>query len=245
MKQLVEDITLVMPVMRNQKALLVIKDLARQTMFIKNLVIVNNSLNFQMPIDFIKEIVNSIPTNFEIVMVNKNIGTNASWNFAFNYKTKYIGIIGDDYRFGKNTIRNLIHSYQVLKHNYKDIGFITSAIKRRNVPIFSSDPYAYLDNLETGEIKFRDVRGKSHFGLIIAECCFFQLLPEIPKEFFIFFGDDWFGYWTDYLKKKIYEISSPIVHKGDDDLHKFLNYKKVLEQERITWKKWLRGEIEL
>lgn len=234
-----EQIAMVMPVIRHNSAINVLRYLNSQSKRLDYLLVVDNSeedfelrLRDKLGIDWKSKYL----FNIEIEKQNKNIGTNAAWNKMWDLNYKYVGVIGDDYNLSTDLIQNL---YYGLMFDYKRIyktGMVTARIVKE---------YSLIIMNQKG---FKDgfvVPGKEHMGATLMKKEFLLEIPNIPKDFFIFFGDNWFGYWVDILKKHIIQIDSRIHHEYKTDLKEKLNYPKVLEDERKIWKLWLRGEIEL
>lgn len=216
-------IEFIMPVMRPKLALLLLDDLAIQTQLINKITIVDNGGNFKLQRKY--------PFEVELISYMKNIGVNAVWNKMFDIEADYIGLIGDDYRLDKNLIKILINSFKL----HKDMAASTATIFKKD-NFLSADPY---------NISGRHVSGKGHMGAIIFRKCILDQLPLIPKEFFIFFGDNWLGWWIDTIGYKIYEVSVGISEVYKTDLKDKLDYPTVIENERDYWKDWLRSKIEL
>lgn len=223
------SIGLVMPSMRPDHAVKVIEDLDSQLIKPDYLLLVDNghNLNFLPKFSF----------NLEIIRPEENIGTNAVWNMLLDSKYfpfDYVGMVGDDYRLSDNCIEELVKTLD-LRLDDKPTGMAgTSIVKGRNKP-------------EVAKIISHRVIGKAkgHMGLVLMKREFADILPCIPKEFFIFFGDDWWSFWVNYLGYNFVKASVPITHYHKTDLKEKLGYRKVIEKERILWKEWLRGKREL
>lgn len=216
-------IEFLMPVMRPQMALLILEDLINQTLKPDKLTIVDNGGDFKLHKKY--------PFEIELIKPGYNIGTNQAWNKIFDIKADYIGLVPDDCRLDKNLIKILKDGLLL----YNDIGASTATIFKNDIGL----------QARTDHIYGIQVSGKGHFGAILFKKCILDQLPLIPKEFKIFFGDNWLGWWITQIGYKIYEMSVGITHKHKTDLKVKLNYPEVIEQERIIWKQWLRCQKEL
>lgn len=216
-------IELIMPVMRNKLAHIVIKQLHDQIKNISKLTIIDNGGSFNPP--------EVNPFEIELIKPSKNIGTNAAWNYMWETDCDYVGVIGDDYVFGPYLIQCLMNSFAT-----NEVGGTTATIyKKRSVP---PDNLALVNNP-----KIRKVAGKGHCGACIFKADVLKSLPKIPKELFIFFGDNWIGHWLEIKGYGLYETSTGIGHKYRDDLKKKLDYKKIISRERRIWSNWKKGKI--
>lgn len=216
-------IELLMPVMRNESAFLVLDDLANQTQLIDKITIVDNGGSFKLQRKY--------PFEVDLIKPKKNIGVNAAWNRIFDMKSDYIGLMGDDYRLDFKLIEILRKSFSL----YDDMAVSTATIFKDELTI----------KADSNHIVGRHVSGKGHLGACLFRKCILDQLPKIPKEFFIFFGDNWLSLWIDVIGYKIYEVSVGISHKHKTDLKEKLDYPEVIENERNYWKDWLRGNIDL
>lgn len=229
------SIALVIPVMRNEQARVVLRDLKHQTVLPDVVFLVDNGGTWHLN-DVAESNMISLnwhnKYNLKCYRPEENIGTNAAWNLLWlNYFDgfDYVGLIGDDYRVNSQCIETMKRTI--------DSGAspaVTCKIQNGGHYPTSAGNYAPVP-----------VRGKGHMGFALFDRKFLLTLPPIPKEFFIFFGDNWIGYHIEMMDKQLLEVNSPISHKIRYDLSERLNYKKVIEKERIIWKSWIRGEIEL
>lgn len=220
------SIALVMPVMRPESALLVLDNLSKQTTIIDRILIIDNGGNFKPP--------SYCGFDIEIIEPRKNKGTNWAWNKAYNLDFDFVGFIGDDYSFGPHLIQILIESFDKVLN--PPIGAVTATIfKDRPFPVSDLSNAVYM----------RIVGGKGHMGAILFKKELLQSIPKIPKEFFVFFGDDWIGHWIQRRGKEIYETGVGIGHKYKTDLKVKLDYPKMLKEERNIWESWKNGSIEL
>jgi hypothetical protein len=209
----------------------VLSDLAVQTLRPDLVVIIDNGDVFDQDSGTQKYFAN-LPYGVKCFNPGINIGTNQVWNEMWCYTGDYdlVGVVGDDYRLNKFCLENL--SNVIL--NVEEIRAATCTITRgRSVPRC------------TAPLQYRPVGAKGHMGLCLFESDALIELPTIPHEFFIFFGDNWMGWWLGIMKWTLYEVNTPIAHEHKTDLGEKLNYKDVIAAERVYWKSWLRGEIEL
>lgn len=224
----------VLPVMRPQHAKAVLDDLCSQTILPDKIFLVDNGNCWRdnpkggcfNSTDWKNKF--KLDCFFPIA----NIGTNQVWNLMWSKHFagyKYVGVIGDDYRINKNCIE-----------------FMKRIVDEEISPATTCAiiPGNYMPTIES-EFNYIPVQGKGHMGFSLFEREFLLTLPIIPKEFFIFFGDNWIGYHLNKSHKQLIQVNSPISHQLKYDLSDKLNYKKVINRERIIWKQYLRGEVKL
>lgn len=216
-------IELVMPVMRLDSALEVLKSLNKQTMLIDKLTLIDNNGSFELNDTFLFPI--------EIIKPKENIGTNASWNYMFESKADLVGMIGDDYFLEDHLIEILYKSIGL----FPEAGAVTATIFK-DKPVVKRNP-----NNITGN----PIIGKGHFGVALIHKCLLDCIPLIPKDLFIFYGDNWLGYWLLQLGYTVFEVSAGISHYYQIDLKDKLNYKAVSRREKTIWEDWKASKIEL
>jgi len=216
-------IELFMPVMRPESALQVIQNLDNQTKLIDKLIVIDNGGDFKLKHNFSFEV--------EIKRPKQNIGTNASWNYMFDSKADLIGMIADDYVLESRLIEILVKSVDL----FPEAGAVTATIFK------DKEIQAHDHNDITGG----KVIGKGHFGVALFRRCILECLPKIPKQLFIFYGDNWFGYWLLQLGYPVFEVSAAVSHYYKIDLKNQLNYKSVSKKESRIWEAWKAGKIEL
>lgn len=218
---------MVLPVMRKQSALKVLDLLNDQTIKLDKLVIVDQE-NQLGDTDF-----SFYPDIKVIAPPRGNIGTNQAWNkmwTSFNKSFDYVGLIGDDYTFGPDLIEGLIN------------GFLLDAeAGGTTATIFKNRPINFKDKA----LDIRQVPGKGHMGASLFTREVIHEIPRIPKKFFIFYGDNWIGYWIKRLGKTFVEVKVGIRHDSSDDLSNLLDYKTILRSESKTWNSWCNNLIKL
>lgn len=218
-----KTIELFMPVMRPKSALEVMKNLDRQTKLIDRLTVVDNSGNFELKYKF--------GFHVEIKKPKRNIGTNAVWNYMFDSKADLVGMIGDDYDLESRLIEILNKSIDLLPQ----AGAVTATIfKDKEIEVHDHN-----------DISSGPVVGKGHFGVALFRKCTLDCIPKIPRKLFIFYGDNWLGYWLLKLGYPLYEVSAAVSHYHKTDLKNKLNYKAVGKREGKIWEAWKAGKIEL
>jgi hypothetical protein len=226
-------IGLVLPVMRPSYADAVIADLVEQTTPPDYVILVDNGGTW--PTCDKGFLVDSKTAKFHMRCYRPwqgNIGTNAVWNLMWQDKFDgfdYVGVIGDDYRMNQYCLENM---KKLIDTN------ITPAATCR----IEKGAYKPIAN---GPLRWEPVQGKGNLGFALFRRDFLLTLPPIPKNFFIFFGDNWIGWHIEKKHQHLMRINTPISHEHKTDLGEKLNYREVIESERIIWKKFVRGEIEL
>lgn len=217
-------IALVLPFMRDVQGFRLLYDLEKQTIKPDIVYLVDNG-NVFYPSD-------PIDLNIEVVRKEKNVGTNAAWNEMFTDRFKdykYVGVIGDDYRLHPN---NLLRMYEILESS-PTINAITCNIKQgKYLPTGG-----WVERLEK-------CKGKGHMGFSLFDREVLQrLVRPIPKEFKIFFGDNWIGYYLGLGGEDFYVTKGNyITHYHWQELGVDLKYREVIEEERVHWKAHIRGE---
>lgn len=228
-------IGLMLPVMRPKSAEAVLDDLCNQTMLPDKIFLVDNGNCWGGKVgrglfNLSTHWKNKLELN--CFFPGTNIGTNQVWNMMWSdyfSDCKYVGVIGDDYRINRNCIEFM---KRIIDEDISPAA--TCAIVPGNhMPMVN------------GEFNSVPVPGKGHMGFTLFKREFLLTLPQIPKEFFIFFGDNWIGYHVERKGERLVQVNSPISHLHKYDLSDKLDYKKVIEEERIIWKQYLRGEINL
>jgi GT2 family glycosyltransferase len=218
-------ISLILPCMR-QSAREVLSDLATQTIRPDLVRIIDNDDVFihDQPHFF-----PTFPFRIEYVNPGENIGTNAAWNQAWCLAdhAQYVGVIGDDYRINKRCIEHMLLFLR------NEVAVTCAIVKGNTVP------------QRTKPLVGQYVRAKGRLGFALFRGDYLKELPLIPKEFKIFFGDNWIEYWLAYMKWPLCQINTPISHEHKTDLKEKLDYPTVISSERINWKCWLRGVKEL
>lgn len=218
-----QRIGLILPVMRISYKQ-VLADLVRQTIRPDVVRIVDNNNICQ------GEKLQSYPFRVEYFNYGRNIGTNAAWNYMQDLQCMFTGVVGDDYRISRQCLESLVY--------YLELGAtaVTSMIKKDTA--YYELPYR-IEDARPGV-----VRAKGHCGLLLMNHVFVELMPLIPKQFFIFFGDNWIGYWLEKVGQVLYEVPVPIFHQYKTDLAEKLDYRAVLAKERKLWHAFLeKGEI--
>lgn len=221
-------LSIVIPSMRSMKTIAVIHDIAEQTRVPDKVVVVDNSGTFYR---------SRVPEGsfaFELLDFGENIGTNAVWNMMYDFDTDYVGMTGDDLRLDPNMFDKMI---RVLgsKYHYKgrlaQAGAVCPTIVNR-LPL----PKSLLGELTAHPIK----SGKGNAGVVLMKRDVLKEIPKIPKEFKLFYGDDWLSYWIRMMGLWWVIIDDCYAyHKsGHSDLSKKLSYREVLKQERVHWRKF-------
>lgn len=226
------SIEFVIPSMRPIMVKRVLHDLNNQTLKPDRVVLVDNSTRF----------VNSEQYDYELEIVRpeKNLGTNSVWNIALRLDSDYCGILGDDYRLEPQMVEKLLFGL-FLKYNGRVAGATVPQIvqQRKRVPLRSK------------ETNINDVRGiclgsgKGQCSAVLMVKEVAHRVPLIPKQFKVFFGDNWIGYHI--IEKMgfgfIRLIPCHIYHiPGADNVSASVNYKGTLKHERMLWKKYVRSE---
>ena len=225
-------IELFMPVMRPISALCTLEDLACQSIravYKINLIDNCGGLNLQAHPLYFKFF------ELEIISSGKNIGTNAAWNLAWESNSEYVGFIGDDYRVSSDMVERMLVAFKL----YPTAGAITASIlddqtKGGFVPV----------NIE--ELSGKKITGKGNMGFVIFKTNILKrFVPKIPKEFFVFYGDNWIGYWLSKAGKPLMLINAYISHYHKTDLKELVGYKDLLHREKRAWADWKEGRISL
>jgi hypothetical protein len=213
-------VEIVLPIMRQRLGAMVIDQLIPQTHPLDKLTVIDQRGNFEYSKD--------TPFLLQILRPGRNIGTNAAWNYMWLTDCDFVGIIGDDYSFGPHLIDLLIESFSV----NPSIGATTATIFKKRPA-----PPADLGR----ELSVREVAGKGHCGATIFKTNILKTVPKIPKEFFIFYGDNWLGYWLKVSGYGIFETNAAIGHKFREDLKHELDYIKIRRSEASIWLSWISG----
>lgn len=220
-----KTVGIILTSMRPDKVKLVIDDLYKQSIIPDKVILIDNGCN----IDDID--ITLLAKGFHLICVGENIGTNQSWNKMWELDTDYVGIVADDLRLDPNMIEIMIEGLNK-KYDKHIPGIVTATISHR-IKLPKSDP-----NRIIGE----PTRSKGQCGALLMKRCTLQCIPKIPKEFFIFFGDNWLGYWLGFEGLSFIRLNTYVHHiPGPDDVSKNMDYKSVLESERGHWKSFLRG----
>lgn len=223
-------ISLILPMMRKEQGIQVLKDLNEQSYKPDGVLVVNNGC-----LDISSEDL-GLDYELKIFEPGKNIGTNAAWNLMWHplfSKADYIGMIGDDYRLNPY---NITRMHYVLEGG--EVG-VTCAILQSQYP-----PRREVDGMR---IPMAPCRGKGHMGFaLFSRKWLLENVPPIPEVFKIFFGDNWIGWHIDKAGKSFMCLTDTIItHYHHEDLSEGLEYKEVIEEERVHWKAYIRGEIQL
>ena len=208
-----------MPVMRDESARTILKQLDGQG--INSFHVIDNSGTFEYPCDLhYKELVLTSP--------RKNIGTNAAWNYAFDSKADYIGLVGDDYEVPPNLISLFLEAFE----KYPTAGAITATITN-TLPLNEFNP---------GSISGKRITGKGNMGVVLFRGEILRQIPKIPPEFFIFCGDNWIGYWLSRMAAPLILVNVFVGHVHKTDLKDKIGYKGIIVKEKSIYREWKAGK---
>jgi hypothetical protein len=167
----------------------------------------------------------------EIRDYGKNIGTNAVWNLGLRTKADFVMFFPDDMRFDHDFVKKCIYTFN-----------------DPNVAVVSAKIIPWEEELPKGkENEFRCGRtcGHGKAGVFMIRGSVARELPLIPKEYFIFFGDDWIDFHVRLRMRKIWtELRwSCARHDYGSGVSAYLK-KTVLKEEREHWYKFLEENNE-
>lgn len=223
MKKIKDKIELIMPTMRPVSAMKVVQDLVDQSRHIDKLTIVDNDGNLK-----IKQ--QRYPFRIKVIRPKENIGVNAVWNLMWKSEYGIVGVIGDDFGMEHRLIELLSRSI----YDLPGAGAITATIfKDKEID------YSKRTHMTSGV-----VTGRGHLGVTLFKKAILERIPKIPKELFVFYGDNWIGYWLNKIGKPIYEVSAGISHYTSTDL-KIRRGESKARKDKDVWIKWKTGKIEL
>lgn len=225
-------IELFMPVMRPLSALHTLGDLTHQN--IKAITRINLIDNCGRLSSHIYSLYFQKFFELRIISFGINIGTNAAWNLAWESNSEYVGFIGDDYRISNDMVKRMLDAFEL----YPNAGAITASIlddqsKGGFVPV------------NTEKLSGKKITGKGNMGFVIFKKEIFGMIPKIPEEFFVFFGDNWIGYWLAKIGRPLILINAYISHYHKTDLKDSIGYKDLILKEKSIWKDWKEGKISL
>lgn len=225
-------ISILLPVMRPRQVLSVLSDLNDQIIIPNRVVLVDNSGKFDLRSAFDGQ----YRYHLDVIRPGENIGVNKVWNMMWDKKFEeyeYIGVLGDDYRLNKYSLLRMLHILQ-----NTTLKAVTCLIKQgTHLP---PDPSGLGISVEV-------VRAKGHLGFsLFNREWLVKNVPRIPSQFKVFFGDDWIGYHIQYAKENVNCLTDTVItHYHYEDISFDIGTREILREERIIWKRYLRGEIEL
>lgn len=228
------SIGFVIPSMRPIQVDRVLHDLNHQTVRPNFVVLVDNSTQYVRKY-------NDYKYDLQIIRPPKNLGTNPVWNMALRLDADYCGILGDDYRLDNTMIEKLLYGLW-LKHGSKNIEagatvpYIVQQRKRK------PPNNTYIDMSHVQGIELSTGKGQSAAVLMRKEIA--HKIPKIPKQFNIFFGDNWISYHIFKMKMGWIRVSHCHIYHipGPNNVSASLNYKGVLKHERRLWVEFLKEE---
>jgi GT2 family glycosyltransferase len=162
---------------------------------------------------------------------NHNIGVNGAWNHALEIASAYgahLSILNDDISIGRSFFDEIL---KVLEHIPK-AGVICPNTD-------SGKGYSSTEPFVRFVPRFVPMKRKEGWAFTIRDKLV-KLLPLIPKELFIFFGDDWIwrhtylnGYnWIKDLDNKITHLVGQSLTGGQYNI----KLRKKLEYERNAYR---------
>lgn len=214
-----QNISVVIPVMRWDLVRKLLFDVGKNTLQPRKITLINNS---KIPIDLINR--NKINgTDVEIIDFGRNIGVNAAWNYAMENLCPgdHLSILNDDIRVNHHFFENIVQAF----NSDKKIG-VVCPLTVTNIRRFQN----------------RSVQNRKLLPMVKREGWAFtirnslvKLLPPIPKDLFIFCGDDWIWTWThDFEYYWVKDTSNIIYHQIGGTLRKeeYKNLRALLHREK-------------
>lgn len=228
------SIAFVIPSMRPTIVKRTLHDLNNQTLPPTRVVLVDNSTRF-INSD------NHYQYQLDIIRPEKNLGTNPVWNMALKLKEDYCGILGDDYRLEAEMVEKMMYGLHLKYGNGIEAGAVVPQIvqQRKRKPIKQKHiDLSYLSGVLLD-------RGKGHCSAVLMKREVANSIPPIPDHFNIFFGDNWIGYHIIHKLSLGFVQLHPcyIYHiPGANNVSASLHYKRVLKNERVYWKTFVRSQ---
>lgn len=224
------SIGFVLPCMRPIMVDRVLHDLQNQTLKPDFVILVDNSTKYVR-----KEI--KYDYDLQIVRPGKNIGTNQAWNIALRLNADYCGFVGDDYRLDYTMIEKLVYGL-CIKHGPSDVmaGATVPTLLQQRKRTPPENTHIKLEQVKSDLLK----TGKGQSAAVLMRKRVAHDIPEIPKCFKIFFGDNWISYHIIHKMKLGWVRMDPchIYHiPGPTNVSAKLNYRVTLRNERRLWNK--------
>lgn len=228
-----DKLTVVIPVMRWDLVIDLLRDICSNTILPSKILVINNAIK-----------PNNIPrfnVPIEILDFGKNIGVNAAWNYAFtnSEKNSHVSILNDDIRIKQHFFENVI---SVISFS-KNIGVVCPRTVHYQSEFRSSSEklYSYPD---AGVIP--TVMSKREGWAFTIRNSLLEQLPLIPDELFIFCGDDWIWTWAHELKFIwAKDISNVIYHQIGGSLRRKENkhLRALLKKEKREYSQLIKAAI--
>jgi hypothetical protein len=223
-----EQISVVIPVMRWDLVLHLLEDIESNTKLPEKVILINNS---RIPPGFPKK----FAFNTEIFDVGKNIGVNAAWNYAIRncWPGSHLSVLNDDIRICR-------YFFELAENTFRADENIGVVCPNTVDSIEVAKDRCFIDS------DLRRMRKREGWAFTIRNTLRPQL-PLIPDELFIFFGDDWIWTWTHELGFIwVKDFSNVIYHRVGGTLRQEENrpLRAVLNNERKVYRQLIRTAIE-
>lgn len=222
------------PTMNLEKAKILVDSLLNQTIVPEKIFVVDNTENqdesYQKSFCSSCKVINYYKSNCSIVSFGKNIGVNAAWNYGLKQAKKnnvHLAILNDDIEIENTFIEESILTF------YENIHFgvicpYTKKTREEKVKKYK-------------DYKFHLMSKKEGWAFVINRRLVKEL-PYIPKELFIFFGDDWIYYFSNKLGVFwVKNMNIHILHEVGFTLKKNKDLRRKLEYERVIYKRIING----
>lgn len=220
------SVGLILPSIRPEKVKSIIEDLCRQTVKPDKVFIIDNGCN----IDYFD--IKLISKGFQLICLGYNIGCNAAWNYMFDLDTDYVGAMADDLRLDPHMIEIMIKALH-MKFCKKSTGIVTA----------TTSMHLYYPKANINNIRGHQVESRKNCGAFLMKKCTANCIPPIPKVFFNYYGDNYFGFWMNALDLAFIKLNVPIVHRASDNLeYEKKKFKKPVKTEFKYWKDYIRGK---
>ena len=170
-------------------------------------------------------------TRLGILDYEENIGTNAVWNLGLRSPADFIMFFPDDMRFDHHFVAKCIHTF-----NDPNVAVVSAKIIPWEEELPKDKEFAYRCGRTCGH-------GKA--GVFMIRGSVANKLPLIPKEFRIFYGDDWIDFHVRLRMKLIWtELRwSCARHEYGGGVSATLK-KTVMKEEKQHWHKFLEENNE-
>lgn len=219
-------LSVVIPVMRWDLVLDLLKDIESNTRIPEKVMLINNS---KTPSDFPK----AFSFNTEILDFGKNIGVNAAWNYAFkNCGDSHLSILNDDIRICQYFFEM---TQEGLEADAK-IGVVC--------PETVGDLEKSRDRCFAG-LDLRPMHKREGWAFTV-RADLKRHLPLIPDELFVFCGDDWIWTWAHELGFVwMKDFSNVIYHRIGGSLREKENrpLRALLRKEKQAYSRLIREAI--
>ena len=213
------------PCMRPKEMLNALEDIEKQSTPVDRVVIVDNGedkLRDYLSVDGWK-------FKLRILDFGENIGTNAVWNLGLRSEADFVMFFPDDMRFDHHFVKKAIYTF-----NDPNVGVVSAKIIRWEEEL----PKNVDDHYRCGRCA-----GHGKAGVFMIRGSAARKIPLIPKEFFIFYGDDWIDFHIRFRLKMIWtELRwSCARHRYGSGVSATLK-KTVMVKEKQHWYKYLEKE---